>query len=371
MKEGTREMDGELKGFGVRSYASGQKSFFLRYRHKGRERLYTFGDYPTWKVAAARKEAIELRQRVDRGEDLLEQRDRNREAPTMRELYERYDRDYLPKLADRSAADRRSMFNKIILPRLGAKKVADITFNDCEKLHRDISKDRPVRANRVHEVMRRCFNLAMRWGWIERNPAEGIERNPELKREPSITIDQAAKLVEILDAHPERASADAIKLIMFTGCRRGEALSARWDQFNEALTIWTKPAATTKQRTLHRTPVSAAVTELLKARREATDGDFVFPGKDGNPLTDIKRTWNTVRKNCELEGLRLHDLRHNFASIAVSQGLSLPLIGAMLGHTQVQTTKRYAHLYDDPLLAAAELVSSQNYKNVIDIGRHK
>jgi integrase len=352
--------DAKLSGFGVRVTASGRKSFVLNYYFKGRERRITIGSYPEWTVVAARKRGEEFRLLVANGVDPLERRESEFSAPTMRDLFTKYEQQNLPKLAPRSAADIRSMFNKIILPKLGAKKVADITFADCEALHRAISADRPVRANRVLEVVRRCFNLAISWGWIERNPAARLERNVEHKRVRYLTQDEIGRLMTALAAHPQRTSCDAIKFMLLTGCRRGEALGARWDQFDPALRIWTKPAATTKQRREHRVPVSSMVTELLNSRPRSSP--FIFPSAEGKALTDIKRTWAAVSVEAGLGKTRMHDLRHTFASIAASQGQSLPVIGAMLGHTQTQTTARYAHLFDDPLLAAAELVGASMFE---------
>lgn len=350
--------DDRLSGFGLRVTSSGHKAFVLNYSFKGRERRITIGEYPTWSVLAARKQAADFKLQIASGLDPLEKRDSERAAPTVRDMFERYDRDYLPKLAGRSGDDQRAMFRKSILPRLGSKKVADVTFSDCEALHRELTKDRPIRANRVIEVLRRNFSLAMKWGWVERNPACGIERNPESKRERYLSASEIESLFKALDGHKEVTSCDAIRFILFTGCRRGEALNARWDQFDDGLRIWVKPAATTKQRRLHRVPVSSSVTQLLQRRAVGATSQYVFDAGTGAPLTDIKRTWAAVTKAANISGARVHDLRHTFASIAVSQGQSLPIIGAMLGHTQPQTTARYAHLFDSTLFSAAESISS-------------
>ena len=348
--------DDRTYGFGVRITATGNRAFILNYHFKGRERRITIGQYPTWTVLAARKQAEEFKTQISQGSDPLERRKADYAAPTINEMWERYKRDYLPKLALRSRQDQSAMFRKSILPKLGAKKVTDVTFSDCERLHQQLTKDRPIRANRVIEVLRRNYNLAIRWGWVDRNPAVGIERNPETKRERYLDHDEIARLLVALEQHHQRTSCDAIKLMLFTGCRRGEALNARWDQFDDDLRIWTKPAATTKQRRLHRVPVSSAVTELLKKRHSPSRSTFIFAGENGQALTDVKRTWAAVIRNAEITNVRLHDLRHTFASIAVSQGQSLPIIGAMLGHSQTQTTARYAHLFDDPLRDAAEAI---------------
>lgn len=349
--------DDRLAGFGLRVTASGARSFILNYRFKGRERRITLGQYPTWTVLAARKQAEHLRRQIDTGVDPLEERNAERSAPTLRDLFVRYADEHLPNKAPRSAADDRSMWVKDILPTLGNIKIADLSTRDCDELHRTVSSDRPTRANRVIEVLRKALNLAIRWGWIERNPASGGRRNPEAKRTRYLTRNEIGKLIEAFDAHPERVSADALLFMLFTGCRRGEALNAKWEQFNLDSRTWTKPSAETKQRREHRVPYSTTVAEILERRRIAASGTYIFPGSVGAPLQEVRRTWKSA---CEVAGIRevrIHDLRHTFASLVASSGQSLLVVGELLGHSDAQTTKRYAHLYDEPLRDAAECVA--------------
>ena len=280
--------------------------------------------------------------------------------PTMHDLFKRYERDFLPRLAKTGQRDARRYFEVWILPHLGSKKIAEVTFADCELIHRKASERTPTTANRIIATLRRCLNLAVRWGWIDRNPARGVELNCENQRDRFLNADELDRLLNALDRHPQQDSADAIKLMLFTGCRRSEALSAKWEQFDENLKVWTKPASGTKQRRRHRVPISKSVAALLRVRKsrlEGVDTPYVFPSRTGTALKEVRRTWARVLKEAEIEGFRLHDLRHTFASLAVSNGNSLPVIGASLGHTQTQTTARYAHLYDAPLLDAAEQVS--------------
>ena len=351
--------DADVKGFGLRVTNRGAKSFILDYRAGGRQRRITIGSYPDWSVAAARTEAGNLKREVDLGRDPMGERHTDRAAPTMRDLWDRYKRDHLPRKAARSQADETMMWEKLVLPTLAKHKVADVTHSDIEALHRDITVQRgtPVRANRVIEVVRRAFNLAIRWEWVEKNPASGQQRNPEEKRQRYLSPEELSRLSAALAAHHEPVSADAIRMLMLTGARKSEVLGATWAMFDLEAGIWTKPSAHTKQRREHRVPVSANTLALLRRIRETAESPFVFPGRPSDqPLTDVKRSWAAVCKAAGITGARIHDLRHSFASLLVSGGVSLPMIGAMLGHTQVQTTQRYAHLYDEPLRAAADHV---------------
>jgi integrase len=383
--------DADLPGFGIRVTAKGVRSFVLNYVVHGHERRITIGRFPIWSTTAAREEARALRRRVDARVDPLDEKMTERQAakaaraaPTIQDLFERYAAEHLPRKAARSAADDRSMWQQLVLPRLGSMKVEAVQPADIDALHTHVSATRPVRANRVVEVVRKAFNLAIRWGWRTDNPAAGVHRNHEERRARYLLGPEIIRLSEALGEHPERTSANAIRMLMLTGARRGEVLGARWDNFNLNTGIWIKPSAQTKQRTEHRVPLSAPAIELLKSIKGAATSPYVFPGAEGQPLTDVKRTWLAV---CRKAGLaeqvakrsrsgkivrdkngrplmvwrataRIHDLRHTYASILASEGLSLPVIGALLGHTQPATTARYAHLLDDPLRAATERVGA-------------
>tara|TARA_R110000850_G_scaffold275299_2_gene414454 strand:- start:31859 stop:32794 length:936 start_codon:yes stop_codon:yes gene_type:complete len=294
---------------------------------------------------------------VDVGTDPLDEREQARKAPTVRQMWERYERESLPGLSAASQVEVRRYFSKLILPEIGTKRVKDVSYDDCSAIHRKASVRTPTSANRAIAALRRALNLSITWGWIDRNPTKGIKLNQEKKRARFLSLAEIGRLLEALDAHPRKDSADAIKLMMFTGCRRGEALSAKWDQFDPDFRIWTKPASSTKQRRIHRVPVSTAVTTLLTCRRKAVEGDLVFPSIDGEALREVRKTWSGALKAADIDEVRLHDLRHTFASLAVSQGQSLPVIGALLGHSQTQTTARYAHLFDAPLSEASEAVA--------------
>jgi integrase len=344
-----------VRGFGLRVTAAGAKAFILNYRAAGQERRLTIGTFPNWSVSRARSEARELRVRIDMGEDPLADRIAIREAPTMRQLADRYEIEHLPKKRPSSAGNDRAMLRDWVLPALGAKKVAAIRSADVEALHAKMTRSgRPIQANRMVSLLSKMLSLAIRWEIITTNPCNhAVERNPETSRKRYLSTAEIARLSAALDECKNQQAANAIRLLLLTGARRGEVEGATWSQFDleEGKGTWTKPASATKQKLDHLVPLSAPALLLLSAMRRGRNEDLVFG-------VSLRAAWIDVRKNAELEGVHLHDLRHSFASILVSAGATLPLIGALLGHSNPKTTHRYAHLQLDPLRDAAERVGA-------------
>lgn len=358
--------DHETKGFGVRVTSAGARSFVVNYRASGRERRITIGSFPDWTVKAARERAKQIKQAVDRGEDPMAERHKARAEPLINDLADRFEAEHVAKRRASTQIDYKSILRLYIRPDLGKTKVIDLRHTDVEKLHRKIAKTAPYRANRTIAVLSKMLSLAVKWEMRPDNCAKGIEREPEQKRERFLTPAEIARLGEALAAHGERASANAIRFLLLTGARRGEAFGAKWSDIDLAKGVWVKPASTTKQKKEHRVPLSAPTRALLAELRTKADkaearGEtvtYVFEGNDGKPLVDIKKTWVAVCAAAGITGMRVHDLRHTYASILASAGLSLPIIGALLGHSQPATTARYSHLMDDPLRAATERVGA-------------
>jgi integrase len=199
------------------------------------------------------------------------------------------------------------------------------------------------------------------------NPAAAFRRRLETERERFLSIEEIIRLGDALQAAEDQRGAGIIRMCMLTGSRLGEVRMARFEQFNLELGTWSKPAANTKQRRVHRVPISADTAALVRQRRMAVlNGcDWLFPGdalgEDGilkdQPVKEIRRFWITIQKEANLQDVRIHDLRHTFASLLVSGGASLEMIGKLLGHTQMRTTQRYAHLMDSPLRAGVDAVA--------------
>jgi integrase len=363
--------DPKATGFGIRSYPGGGKSFFIDYRLNGRQGRHTIGPYPRWSVAAGRERAKELRKRIDQGEDIAETKRERRTAPTIQDLIDRYIADHLPK---KTGDEKRVADEKRMLAEIGQKlgkhtKVADVHDGDIEAMHRQITASgRPVRANRILAVCSKMFAMSLRskdgenTPWRDAalgNPCKGIERNQEEARERFFSQAELAAIGEALAKYPGVA-ADCARLIMLTGCRPAEAMKATWEEFDNEPGYWIKPSAHVKQRKTHKLPLSPAAIELVNRLRKKRKGRWVFPGdKPSEHLAALHHVWTHVRKETGLGAdARLYDLRHTFASVGAGGGLSLPIIGRLLGHTQSRTTQRYAHLADDPLREAAEKITT-------------
>jgi integrase len=355
--------DDKIKGLGLRVYPTGEKQFVLSYRIKGRKRLITigkFGDPLT--LDMARSKATRLKSGLLDGKDPLRYRQDERGAPTVTELANRYLREHARKnKRPRSCRDDELMLKNIVKPRLGTRKVVDITFSDIDAIHRAM-KATPYRANRVVALMSKMFSLAStQWRDIYRldhNPTKGLKRYQEEKRRQYLGTEGLASLTEALNEHADQSLANAVRLLILTGARRGEVLNATWDQFDLEAGVWVKPSSHTKQKLVHQVPLSAPVRELLVGMKGSSASRYLFPSPTSGdkPATEVKRFWAEICKAASFENVRMHDLRHTFASLLASSGHSLPLIGALLGHTQAATTQRYSHLYDDPLREATDRI---------------
>jgi integrase len=364
------DADPRLPGFGLRVSAGGRKSFFLNYWFEGRERRCTIGIYPRWSLTAARERAKELRGLVDRGHDPTGSKRERREAPTIAELIDRYIAEHMPR---KSLTGARLNDEKKMLAVIGTKlgrgtKVADVHGGDIREMHRSITESGvPVRANRILSVASKLFSLSLvpmageNAPWrnaVLGNPCKGIERNHEEPRERFFSQSELAAISDALQKYPGVA-ADCVRLIMLTGCRPAEAMKATWLEFDKEPGNWVKPSAHTKQRKTHRLPLNPPALELVnRLRKERGRGRWVFPGdKPGEHLAALWHVWHFVRAETGLgDDAHVYSLRHSFASVGAGGGLSLPIIGKLLGHTQARTTQRYAHLANDPLKEATDKI---------------
>jgi len=374
--------DTEILGLAAKVQTSGMRTFTLDYRYAGRQRRMTIGRWPEWSVTAARERAKDLRRMIDEGQDPLAAKEELREAPHITDMINRYIREHLPKLAPVNAGDQTSMLRQMLEPAWGDRLVTDITKSDVAKFLDFVAEGRPrpckqkpnnrarklqghkptpVRANRVGEVLRKMFTLAVEWEWRADNPAQGFHRRLEHARERFLSPEELVRLAAALDKAADQRGASIMRLCMLTGARVGEVRTARFEQFNLDYAIWSKPASTTKQRKIHRVPISQDVVAIVRQRKLVVPKEnvWLFPGDAiGKPVREVRRFWLKIRQEADLPDVRIHDLRHTFASLLVSGGASLEVIGRLLGHSQMQTTQRYAHLMESPLRAGVDSVAS-------------
>jgi integrase len=371
-KTGSRiRYDGEIPGFGVRITSSGIVSFVLNYRIHGRERRYTIGRHPELTATAARERALNLRRRILDGNDPLEEREQARSEPTVGDLAKQYlDRYAAVHKRPTSFRNDRQMIDGIICPRLGALRLKAVGKRDIESLHASL-KATPYRANRVLALLSKMFALATKWGWRADNPVRDIPRFHEDRRERWLSTEELSDFSKALDRYGDQNAANALRLLLLTGARAGEVLKADWTQFDLKRGIWTKPSHHTKQNKIEHIPVSEPALQLLRAMKPRGATGPLFPGANGSARVTLRRPWVQA---CKAAGLaeartlngkrrtitryfpmvRIHDLRHTYASHLVSNGMSLQIVGKLLGHTQPQTTARYAHVADAALRDATD-----------------
>jgi integrase len=356
--------DAALPGFGVRVKPTGIRSYIVQYRNRetGASKRMTIGQHgPRLTFDQAKRRARALLTDAMRGQDPVAERRAKRAAPNMTALATEYLEKYAgPKKRPKSVRDDKAMLENIILPRLGALKVAAVARREIEVLHASL-QDRPYQANRVLALLSKMFNLAIGWHWRTDNPVKGLKRYEEGKRDRWLQDDELQRLCGVLDRHPNQRAANAVRLQLLTGARMGEVLGAKKADFDLKRGLWIKPSHQTKQKRTEHLPLSAEAASLVTTIADSSNcSPYLFPGNvAGEPLRDIKKFWASIMRQAEIRGYRRHDNRHTYASHLVSSGLSLEIVGRLLGHTSPSTTKRYAHLADDPLRAATERFGSK------------
>lgn len=357
--------DSRLKGFGLRVSASGKKSYIFQYRNAhGRSRRLTVGDASRITAMDARRLARIHAGDVERGLDPVEERNQARQALTLRELAERYMSEHaIPKKKPSSIKTDERLLRLCLLPCLGHLKVAEITRADARRMHH-ASRKTPVQANRALLLLSKMMNLAESWGLRKdrSNPTRGVERFPEKPRERFLSPEEFARLGAVLDEVDEKEEEHpsailALRLLILTGARSGEILSLRWDEVDLDRRCLRLKDSKTGGKII---PLASAAVDLLRKAPRVHGNPYVcFGARRGQHFVGLPKVWYRIRARAGLNDVRTHDLRHSFAAVGAGGGISLPIIGGLLGHSQPQTTARYAHLASDPLHEAADRIGSE------------
>lgn len=391
---------GGLRGFGVRVRPSGRKSFIVQYDYKGRSRKVTVGTFPTLTVDQARKKATELLAKVQLGEDVAA-KPVSEENPTVAELCDEYlKRGCGHKKATTKVTDK-GCIERHIKPLLGHRRVKDLKRRHIEDFFsavaagetamnkvidgkRIIVKGGEGAARRTVRLFGGILTYAIGREYISENPRRGVKIGKDNANERYLYGDELRRLGDALreaetaglpwqfnegaktkhrpkNADTLREVIDpyaiaAVRLLLLTGCRLGEILTLEWSQVDLERGFLRLPDSKTGKKNVI---LGAPALKLLADIPRVRDNPYVIVGETkGKPRSDLKRPWRRVTSHAGLQGLRLHDLRHSFASMGAASGMGLPIVGKLLGHASPSTTARYAHLADDPLRRASDSIAN-------------
>lgn len=382
--------DSELIGFGVRVRKTGAMSYVARYRAGfGRNapvRRVTIAKVGKVTPEQARDAAKDILASVVKGKDPARERAGERAAPTFSELVDRFLEHVEATRKPGTLMHYKHMLNTYAVPEFGTRKAASVLPSDIASLHLSLRK-KSTTANRVRSIIGAMYSWANKTKVLvlPQNPTNGVERYREGNRERYLTTDEVARLAEALreaetvgipwEPDPEKKAkhapkaenrrvridehvAAAIRLLMFTGARLREILHLKWEYVDFERGLLLLPDSKTGRKTIIlNAPALAVLTDLKRVGAYVVAGDTAGT-KDEKPRSDLKRPWALLTKRAGLDGLRIHDLRHSFASFGAGGGMGLPVIGKLLGHTQSATTQRYAHLDADPLRKASDAIAS-------------
>lgn len=383
--------DTDLAGFGVRVQPSGVKSYVIQFRIGGGRSAdggrHTLGKTTTLTAVQARKAAADLLAKVRLGADPVGERRAAQAIPSFAEVANEWLAVHVKaKRKGRTAQEYERILKTVLAPAIGKMKITDLRRADVARLHEGMAET-PALANRALAVISSIWNWTARRELVEAtaNPAKGIERYPEHGRERFLSSAEFARLGDALhqaetvglvyDVDDDKSKAKhapkvenrrtivdpfaiaAIRLLILTGARLQEIVTAKWSYVDAERGALFLPTSKTGKKLIYLSP---AALQVLADIPRIDGNEYVVAGsKTNRPRTDLKRPWAAITKAAGLEGLRIHDLRHSFASLGAGGGLGLPIIGKLLGHSQAATTHRYAHLDTDPLRRAVDTIGQQ------------
>lgn len=370
IKPGKKEIylwDLDLAGFGLKTTPTGRKTYLVQYRLGGRgsrTRRMTIGQHGILTADQARLRAKKLLGEVAVGNDPAAIKDQAKAVRSLGEVLEEFfDEHVETKLKKSTALEYRRILRLSIPKELKRRAVTEITRVDIARLHHKM-RDKPYQANRTIALLSKFFNWCEKHGiWPDGvNPCRHIDKYPEKKHERFLSSQELASLSKALTQAEVQKTATpwmiaAIRLLLFTGARLGEVLNLRWENIDFEIQQIRLPDSKTGKKSIY---LNAPALLILSELPQLKENPFVICGeKPGSHLVNLQRPWRRIRDTAGLSDVRIHDLRHTFASIGAIGGVSLPILGGLVGHTQPQTTARYAHLSADPLRAANDAIGER------------
>ena len=361
--------DRDLTGFGVRVYPTGSKVYVAQVRGPKGPRRVTVGRHGVIGADEARKRAASVIARVKAGEEVAAGAPKPARGPTVADLARRYMEEHVAVRCKPSTEDlARVVVYHHIMPTLGGAPLAALERAQIAELHQRLSKT-PYMANMVVRTLKLMYRLGEGWGMVPSgcNPCRAIVKYPDRKRERFLTDKEYTRLGRVLEEAQNRrgstAAVAAIRLLMLTGCRKNEILSLRWENVSLEAGEFRLPDAKTGARVVSLSPPAL---KLLSALPRTPGSPWVFPSRNpGEHVRSVYGVWKSVCSHADLEDVRIHDLRHSYASRALALGESLTMIGKLLGHSQIKTTARYAHLARESVRESAERVAASIADDVL------
>ena len=358
--------DSEMIGLKLRVSKNGRRFFQHRYSFLGRKKCMALGEFPHVSVQEARKRVSENIGLLSRDIDPSEERQQKRNDLTLSDYIDQF---YIPHAMSHKKTWKTDtyMINHRIRPILGHLRMSSITVRDITNFHsKEKERNTAVTANHYLILIRRMFNLAIKWGLLEKNPADGLEKfKTPPNRERYLSKEELPRFLNALEEMEDRLSMAAIKLLLFTGCRKGEILSLQWSQVKlDEGRLFLPVTKNGKSRSVVLNNKAKDVLEILAENKDddvrTKSSDHLFSSRAGATrkyLNDLRNPFLKVCLAARIDDLRIHDLRHSFASFAVMAGSSLYDVSKLLGHSDAKMTQRYAHLSDDSLQKASDNVS--------------
>ena len=351
--------DTQLPGFLLEVRSTGKCTYYQRYRDKfGRIKQARIGPIDSISLEEARQQAKQIRSQTTMGLDPRAEVEKNKQTPTFKQFVED---KYLPyvQVHKRSWESDQKMLENRVLPLWGKMKMSEICRDDVAEFQANFVRAgyKPASVNRYMALVKHIFNLAEQWEVIDKSPARNVQKLAENNhKERYLSQEETQNLLNELQNCKSAVVPDLIEFLILTGARKSEAAHAKWEDVNFEHKLWTVPLSKSgKPRYI---PLSDAAINVLN-RRKDIDSAYIFPNpQTGQPIKHFHNTWDRIRKNAGIPDVRIHDLRHNFASLLINSGRSLYEVQKLLGHADISTTQRYAHLTQDTLRDATEVVSN-------------